>query len=639
MQIFHELTIFEHENKKINGKIVFGRNFPIEIPDILCELKVLKDNFPRNIDKCLEIFEFLYKRYYKTYVWNSYEVLYLRTSMQLACDFMDKKLGSDNQFMSLQGPTNVGKTFRLTAFLNWLYLMNPTQTAITLTSTTADTTRARIWKDYLARFKEVQKAYPDIYTQKDWKVTNSKQNMGLAYIHSDNSCVVKAKSLNATIDEAKVIDDMIGTHGVYSWIAVDESTSCSTAILLARNNLSKNIISQIQLSGNPNDPDNLLGHAAKPAGGGYEDHDYDANDTYTNNYGTHIYFSPLKSPADLDPDPVVRAKLVEAKYPTFAQVEAEKIQYGEDSDDFYRFTLGRIKLGEKDGGILSAKTIDKWDCLKNVEFAPGAIITKILGVDPSLGTANSDKSIAYILRVGLSVDGYVKVCLGGGQLNRVLHEMRYDRSNTATALYQMAEGVKKIATENSILPQHIGVDAKPLGGSEILRREFSNLIRVIDGGSSPSNRVIIKDKTAKDLYTNKIAECYIQFKLFVEAGLVGGIPECVLKYFYSRKIVKEETDRKTGIESKEDYLKRTKDNSPDIPDAIIYGFDVAIVMLNLVLESVRSQNVNSKMKDAMLRRKALEAQEREDKIKKQQIPFSVSQIRSTGFSKRRRSRY
>jgi len=172
MQIFHELTIFEHENKKINGKIVFGRCFPVEIPDILCELKVSKDNYPRNIEKCLEVFQFIYGRYYKKHVWNSYEEMYLTAVMKLVCDFMDRRPGSDNQFMALLGPTNVGKTYRLTALYNWLYLMNPMETAIQLTSTTADSTRKRIWTDYIERFKEVKAVYPELYSDKLWKIND-----------------------------------------------------------------------------------------------------------------------------------------------------------------------------------------------------------------------------------------------------------------------------------------------------------------------------------------------------------------------------------------------------------------------------------------------------------------------------------
>lgn len=631
-QIYHEPIVFEHKGKKIRGKKVFGTNFPQSILDIDCELQVLKDNFPRNHDKCLEIFEFLYTRYYQDYIWNSYEELYIRKSMELACDFMDLREGSDNQFMTLQGPTNVGKTYRLTAFYNFLYLMNPTKTAITLTSTTTDSTMARIWADYLDRFEEVKKHYPEKYNDKHWKITNSSQKMGLRYYKSNNKCVVKARSLNADVAEKKVIDNIIGTHGVNYWLGVDEATSCSTALLGARNNLAKNIICQCQLSGNPDEPNNLLGHAAKPVDG-YEGHDYDNNDWYRNSYGIHLYFNPNRSPADLDPDPEKRRRLIKVKYPTMAQVLAEKEQYGEESDDYYRFTLGRIRLGEKDEGILSAKIIEKYQCTKNIEFAPNAFITQVIGFDPSLGNANSDQSIVYKLRIGLSVDGYVKTCFGGQTLSQVMHAIKQDKNSPETPLYQMIHAAKKIAEREKIPGSLVGMDSKPLGGGEIALRQWSKDITVIDGGSSASNRIVRKEKRACDLYGNKITECYAMFKLYCEAGLIGGIPESVLQYFYSRKFIKQEGDRKISIESKEDFLERTRSKSPDVPDAMVYGFMVAVVKLHLVLESVRSQHVNQKIAD---RRLAVINTEPPRSMPK---PFKVAQIRTSNFSTRRMERW
>jgi len=628
---YHKEIRIEHQGKFIPGKNVFGKEFPLAIPDILCELNVLKSNFPHNVDKLLEMYKFLYERYYEGYVWNHYEELYITTSLELMNKFLKKDNAKDNQFLCLLGPSNVGKTFRGTAFFNWHYLMDPTNTKILLTSNKVDSTRQRIWNDYINRFKDVRKHYPDLYNEKDWRIHDSRANMQLKYIGSDNKCVVTAASLNKERGEEKTIDSIIGIHGINYFILIDEATSCSIAIHGAKENLANNKLCQIQLSGNPNDPHNLLGHTARPELG-YDGFDWDKNDTYENNYGTHIYFNPEKSPAIMHPDPEVRRKLALLKYPTIEKMAEAKERFPDPNDpDYFRFVLGRIQLTAKDAGVLSTKTIDMYDLTKVVEFSPYTDIIKTAGFDPSLGYTNSDESPFFVARIGVALDGFTKICFGGGKLP-YLHKLKGTLNSDLPPLYQMVMKAKDIAKEHNIDPKFIGCDIKPLGIKDIIHREWTSDVRIIDGGSSPQGEV----KKTKGIirFANKITECYYQIKQFGEAGLIGGLPEEVIKFLLARKFI--EKNGRISLEAKDEFVKRTKLGSPDVLDAIAYNLDTAIWAAGLRLQKTTTEQIQKKKDDWNLQEKTANPLRTETKP----IPkgFKLTEIRTTSFSKRRRLR-
>ena len=168
---------------KENGKKeknIFGTWYPEELPDIMGELAVLNKLFPDRknptrlikIDKSIEIIKHLYDRYYPGYLWSNYEESYVRTTLETINNFTSGKKGSAYQFMSLVGPSNVGKTTKGTALYCIFYLMNPMETKIILTSNKIDSTYQRIWSDFLKRFNDIKRNYPEIYKDSDWIVNN-----------------------------------------------------------------------------------------------------------------------------------------------------------------------------------------------------------------------------------------------------------------------------------------------------------------------------------------------------------------------------------------------------------------------------------------------------------------------------------
>lgn len=618
-------------------KEIFGEEFDPRIPDIIGEMSVLNSLFPDrddpkrkiNVKKALKIFEFLYRRYYDDYIWNQYEELYITTSLNLMNDFCSRRKGSDNQFLCLLGPSNVGKTFRGTAFYNWLYLMNPTQTRVVLTSNKVPSTMQRVWSDYLKRFNQVKKHYPKIYHENSWRVNNSKQNMKLQFVDCDNDACVTATSLNKEVNEEKTVDSFIGFHGLRYFIFIDESTSCSTAIHGAKENLANNVMSHVQLSGNPNDPHNLLGHTARPKDG-YDGFDWDAHDTYRNEYGTHIYFNPEKSPAILDPDPKVRAELEKHKYPTLWKIKESRERLGGDHPDFYRFVLGRIKLTSQDSGVISQRSVDQFNSLDAVEFSPYTKVTHIGGFDPSTGHSHSDLSALVVARVGMSTDGIVKICFGAGN-PEYIHKLRASRDSDRPPLYQMVDQAQALCARFSIRSENFGSDIKPLGISDIIFNEWTKDVRIIDGGAKADCNKI-KKYTLGAVPYNKITECYLQLKQYIECGIVGGIPEEVLKWLYARKIF--EIGDKLRLEGKAEFAKRTRLGSPDVLDAMVFCLDTAIWSHGLSITRQKMKEVNNKIEDIHLINR--QHHQAEDK-KKRVTLFNMNKIRKTSYLKRRLS--
>lgn len=514
-------------------------------------------------------------------------------------------------------------TYSGTALYNWLYLMNPTNTKIVLTSTTVESTRQRVWTDFLNRFKDVRRSCPKLLNEKLWKIADSKQNMSLRFVKSDNRCTVMATSLNNERDEAKTIDGLIGIHGVNYYAFVDEATSCSTALHGAKENLANNKICHFQLSGNPNSPHNLLGHTGRPENG-YEKHDWDNVDSFRNSFGIHLYYNPLKSPAILDPDPDVRKALAKIKFPTIEKINIAKEKHGESDPFFQRFVLGRIQLTEGDSGIVSERTIELYDCLKPVEFSPYGRFIKVAGFDPSLGYSHSDDSTLVIARIGTCTDGYEKICFGCGD-KESLFKLRSDSKSTLPPLYQMVIQVKDICTENYILPEHCVSDLKPLGVRDVIWREWSEKVMIIDGGSKPDKRDSKYESFSAPF--NKITQCYLDLKGYMEAGLVGGLPKEIVEYLLARKFL--ERNGKILLEPKEEFKDRTKMNSPDTLDAIVYALTLAIQRVQFRKQTTKVENVNKKQEDTLLFYKE---EEKKNTVKINR--FKTSKIRKTSFGKK-----
>lgn len=596
----------------------------------------MADEFPDAVtehdeDKFVEIMEHMCCKYYQGFLWSNYADIISRTMFKNMYYFKhpeEGKVPTNYMFQSIGAFSNAGKTHTVTAFYVIFYLRDPSNTAIFLTSNKLESTRERVWSDFYERFSEIQRAYPELFNKYNFKVNDSTKNMRVQYREASAKWVVKAFSLNSDVNEKKIIDSLGGRHEGYIFMAIDEATSCSTAVLEAAKNMSLNHCCLITTLNNPDSPNNLPGHIGKPLWG-YEKHDYDKYDIYQNDWGFQCYLNPYKSPAILHKDLEVREKFKAMKFPTLESIEADKNNPELGEEQFYRMTLGRIRLADSDGGLLSAKTIDLYDMTRPAEFAPNAPIVNIIAIDPSKGKATSDLCPIIVARLGMATDGYMKLCFGGLlQTNDYFKKLTTSKKHRGKEIYEIVRQAKDFSGQFPVKIKDISFDSAGAGVDNIFYNEWSDDLRGINGGGRVSKTKHYGKSTANSLFRYKVDEIYWNVQRFANSGQLCGVPQEALDVLLSRKIFYESSKYK--VEPKTDWMQRTRSKSPDICDIVGYALDTAVYNYDFSLQKTKIEDINNRLSTAKLEN----IKQASENIKPK--PVALKELRSMSFRKKNR---
>ena len=267
-----------------------------------------------------------------------------------------------------------------------------------------------------------------------------------------------------------------------------------------------------------------------------------------------------------------------------------------------------------------------FNTLDPVEFSPYTRVHHIIGFDPSTGHSHGDLSALIVARIGMSTEGFVRICFGAGD-DKYTHKLISDPSVDVPPLYQIVYQARDICRSFEMDSRLFGCDIKPLGVSDIIFNEWTKDVRIIDGGGKADI-----NKTKKKNYGavpyNKVTEMYLQLKQYIECGIVGGLPEEVLKWLKARKL--EEVGDKTRLEAKGAFIKRTRLGSPDLLDAICMCLDTAIWVHGLELTRQKVEKTTTKMSDRLL----VHADHRLEESKKKRVKlFNMKNIRRDSFRK------
>jgi hypothetical protein len=132
---------------------------------------------------------------------------------------------------------------------------------------------------------------------------------------------------------------------------------------------------------------------------------------------------------------------------------------------------------------------------------------------------------------------------------------------------------------------------------------WSNRPLGVQFGGAPSDRVVRDNKTAKDLYVNRVTELWYSMLEFVQSGQIKGMDSEMATELRERKAEtqKAAVGLKMKVEPKSE-MKMRMQRSPDVADSSVILLNLCIVRHNFSAHGLEGQkkviktNIRNKMR-------------------------------------------
>lgn len=474
--------------------------------------------------------------------------------------------------LSLAGGSATSKSFTsgIIGLLEWL--ADPENTAVLIASTTMSDLRARVWR-YVEEF----------YNSLPFEV-------GALTQHPSPQIKIKGAKgggiFAIPVKSSREANNLIGRHPKKLIIIVDESTEFDSSILQNLPNWSAaGKIFKMIATGNSKNREDLHGVLSEPIDG-WGDLNQDLLTGWPTKYGYCCLFDHMKSPVYKKPELSTILPFLKTK----AQVEEEIVKLGAENPIFLRFTRSHWTETGQSMTVLDRKILDVCNSEKTPIKWAGKSKIKIASIDPAW-TSGGDDCIFRIAELGQQVNGRWVLDLMGEQGVVVLNIN--DRS-AVTPLYQVAQQIMEQCSIHGILPENLVIDATGggVGCAEILSHEWSpDFMKIIASESASDVNIGLPDgKTSKDVYFNRVAELWFNFRTLAMNKQIRNLDRLASEEFISRQW--SYSGKKMKLETKKEYKQRVGNpfmpgGSPDRADAATYLVELAVARFNFGLDAVR----------------------------------------------------
>lgn len=453
------------------------------------------------------------------------------------------------------GCAAAGKTWDAGAYGMIFFLADPLNSAVILTSTTGKMVRKRIWPV----IQELYHSCPGF----PGNLVDSKTTLQAQKGDDKHGIFALAVREGST---SKAVADIQGLHCKRILLIIDEATDTPEAVFEAVANLSKGCSDfQILCIGNPVsilDPHGLMctpKDGWKSVSADDEEWETAGVEKWGIEPGLCVHFDGLKSP---------NIKAGKDAYPfliTQADVDkARKVEYGEDSLGFWKYTRGFWPPETVSNRIFSEPLVIKHDGMGVHTFISKK--TKIAGLDAGFG---GDKCVLRFADVGDLQDGSIGIQLGKSV------EIGINVKSKEPIHYQLKDKIIAECNSEGVKPEHFGMDVTTEGGglADILATEWGNRIVRVEFGGAPSEMPVSTEdpRMAKDVYDRKVTELYFVVRRFLQAGQLKGLQQKEIIQFCSREY---EQKQKIKLDTKEECKKKIG-RSPDDADAVVILVEVA----------------------------------------------------------------
>lgn len=479
-----------------------------------------------------------------------------------------------NNFVSVMGAKNSTKSFTLGCIAAGMFLLNPKNTKVLVTSTTMDSARGKIWGDISYAWDQIEAVL------KKWGIPSPGRKMSSPIVRYELEGIVSFKAGIELIptqnsSEQQSVDKVQGyKNDTVIFLGDEWDTLPQGLVNTVNDNLSGNPNSRCIAAFNPTGRFTSGGRLAKPKTG-WDSINIDS-ERWDGEFGPVLRFDATKSPnivGPFKPDGTYWNGLM-----TPEKMALEEAKYGNNKTAGY-FSMVRgwfPPTGELECIYSETELV--------VEYLADHKVTswletptKVAGLDPAF-TNDGDKPILTIAQVGLArINGEDKKVferLKGFNLN---HEIIDKVKNTSEQVVQLT---KKHMEEEGVLASNLGVDITGAPSFPALLNASIGIGWIGIHSSSKSTKMPIARsdmRKCEDVFENLMSELWGVGKSLVRGGQIKGLDADTIDDMIGRtqKGSGKKGD-KTVVESKRIMKKRTK-KSPDWADSCFYALHVARV--------------------------------------------------------------
>lgn len=475
----------------------------------------------------------------------------------------------------LMGPGSSGKTHEASWIALCLWLADPVNTCVLVSSTDMRGLRLRVWGELSSLWQLAVQRFPQL----PGHMLDSK--LAITHDAADddgdyNDRVVRnfrsAMIGIPTVQNGKQVGlgKWIGLKQKHVVLVADEAQFMGPSFLSAFANLNKNERFTAIVLGNPNDFLDPLGKAAEPIDGWDNHMEPEKTSVWKTRFmnGACVNLIGTDSPnMDFPPDKPARFKYL---------ISREKIAetasfFSKDSFEYYSQCIGAMKIGSLARRVLTRRMCEDGHAQDSDVNWEGSPRTRVYFVDSGYG---GDRCVGGWGEFGKVVGGKTVLLLHPPEIIPI--SQRIDKE----AEQQIAEHIRRECEGLNIAPENAGHDATGRGSlGTFISRVWSPMTQPIESGGAPTDRPVSLDifiveyvnglpirrlKLCHEHYRKRVTEFWFSVRYAVQAQQVRGMTSDTMEEFCQREWSLTKDD-KIEIETKLETKERIG-RSPDLAD-------------------------------------------------------------------------
>lgn len=497
-------------------------------------------------------------------------------------------------FISQAGGASKAKSYDWAKIAVLFFFANPLERNVTVASTTLASLKGRVW-GYLTRFVQTMAIQPEY----NYKSSPNPQILPVVPEH-----LLKAKGRGKITDNtlhgmfavtAKLGDD---DQAVATWIGkhpddkllviLDEGTDMPMSIINTFPNLNSHPKKfQLCIIGNSKSTQDMHGCLSTPRNG-WDSISVDLDEWRTVQLnGICQYFNPYRCPAIMHPDPLMRERLSEFLV-SYDSLKAKELEYGTDSENFYRMVLGFWKSRSSEMTTVSEKFLKERSPTKSIQWSGYYPIQRVAGFDFAI-SQDGDNPMIRIANVGHDQDSGMKIDFGYASSLFKLNILAMSHESLEA---QLARQVVDVLILYKIPLHFLAIDVTGQGRAigEVIVRENEKRGFPLGRGvpmkiySMSQHNKTKRKESAWDLIPMSTQELWDDMRTYIDKDSVRGLDPITIYQMTNRQIVKK--GDKSFLESKKDYKRRMSAlgnaHSPDEADATALCVQVVKQRLNIM---------------------------------------------------------
>lgn len=494
------------------------------------------------------------------------------------------------------GPASSAKSYDAAKIGLLFWMANAHGRTTIVMSTTLESLNSRIYGYCLDLLASMEIDFPaKAYNSTPYRIGFKYEDGHLDYKHCVKALAAKRGDTSATIQ------NLIGRHPKEGLLVIlDEGPDLPVALLEAIPNWEQTPIFQLLCMGNSSSRFDLHGSLSTPKVG------WDNIDPMkqfewpcVRNNSICLYFNPYDSPAIAEQDPAKKA-ILSRFLPTEDKIEAAKLDWGAESEQFWRMGLGIWKTDKTESVVLSKTFINEYKAQGGVEWAPNQELSIVGGLDVAF-SVGGDQCVLRLGVIGWDTWGDRLLDFRGKQL---IFKIDIKPIVGESAEMQISKQVLEILNHFNVPLSSVAMDCNGQGRALATVIKLNATInpkyhRLAQGGEEMIKIYAVRrgntqsksfDVTIKNSY-----ELWSDLRIFIQNNQIRGLDETTVLQLTTRKV-----NMKNGImrlEEKVDYRNRMKNvmpalaHSPDEADAAALALQAAVMKFGFMVGQRRELKI------------------------------------------------